>query len=594
MADFRAPIEDMTFTLRHIAGLDEIASLPPFQEAQPDLVAAILEEAGKLAGGVLAPINRAGDLAGSVYENGVVRTPEGFKQAYAAFVDGGWNALPFDPDYGGQGMPWTLALAVQELWNAANMSFALCPLLNQGAVELLQAHGSPEQKAAYLPNLISGRWTGTMNLTEPQAGSDVGAVKTRAVPEGDHYRISGQKIFITYGEHDFADNIIHMVLARTPDAPAGTKGISLFIVPKFLPDAEGRPGRRNDLRCVSIEHKLGINASPTCVMAFGDDEGAIGWLIGEENRGMEYMFTMMNNARLAVGMQGAAIAERAYQQALDYARQRVQGRTASGKGPIFEHPDVRRTLLTMKALTAASRALCYYTASGLDRARALPDEAARQQVKAEVVELLTPIAKAWSTDIGCEVASLGVQIHGGMGFIEETGAAQHYRDARILPIYEGTNGIQALDLIGRKICRVGGAPARAFLRQVDETASALKAASDPRLVTIGESLASAAAALGQATDWLLDRWTAAQPEAAAGATAYLRLFGMVAGGWLLGKGALAAADLAPQANGAAAFYDGKIGLAHFYAEALLPAAAGQALVAMRGAPATLAVPDSAF
>ena len=454
MIPYSAPIQDMRFVLNEVVGMDRITSLPGYADATPDMVDAILDEAGKLASNVLAPINFSGDQEGAVLENGVVRTPKGFREAYRQYQEGGWNSVPFDPEHGGQGLPWTLAMAVQEMWQAANMSFALCPMLNQGAVEALTEHGSDALKEIYLGKLISGEWTGTMNLTEPQAGSDLAAIRTRAVREDGHYRISGQKIYITYGEHDFTENIIHMVLARLNDAPPGIKGISLFVVPKFLVNPDGSLGERNDLRCVSLEHKLGIHASPTAVMAFGDNDGAIGYLVGEENRGIEYMFTMMNNARMGVGLQGVAISERAYQQARDYARTRVQSRDMTdAKGEpvsIVRHPDVRRMLMTMRAQTEAARALTYYAVAALDVAKkhADPAEAAKGQAMAD---LLTPVVKAWCTDLGVENASTGIQIHGGMGFIEETGAAQYLRDVRITPIYEGTNGIQAIDLVLRKM-----------------------------------------------------------------------------------------------------------------------------------------------
>src|SRR5437763_2760630 len=458
MSDYLAPLADMRFTLREISGLADVATLPSCEQAAPDLVDQVLDQAAKVAGDVIAPLNAVGDRERSRLENGVVRTPTGFADAYRSYVEGGWNSLPFDPAHGGQGLPQVVSTAVLEIWSSANMSFSLCPLLNIGAVELLQAHGSPEQKRLYLEKMISGEWTGTMNLTEPQAGSDVGALRTRAVKKGDHYEITGQKIFITYGDHDMAANIVHMVLARLPDAPAGTRGISLFLVPKRLVNPDGSLGAHNDLRCVSLEHKLGIHGSPTCVMAYGDRGGAAGYLVGEPNRGIECMFTMMNNARLNVGLQGVAIAERAYQQARDFARQRVQGRPAGVKAegplPIIHHPDVRRMLLDMRASTEAARALTYYVAAGIDRARHHPDadERARQQRR---VDLLIPVVKAWCTDLGAEVASTGVQVHGGMGYVEETGAAQHLRDARIAPIYEGTNGIQANDLVARKLARDG-------------------------------------------------------------------------------------------------------------------------------------------
>ena len=594
MTDYTAPLDDMRFLLREIAGLPEIATLPGYEEASDDLAEAILTEAGRLCREELAPLNRKGDIEGSVFENGVVRTPEGFKEAYRHYVEGGWNGLPFDPDYGGQGLPWALAIPVQEMLNAANMSFALCPLLNIGAVELLQTHGSEEQKATYLPKMISGEWSGTMNLTEPQAGSDVGAVKTRAEKQEDGtYRIVGQKIYITYGEHDFTENIVHMVLARLPGAPEGTKGISLFLVPKYLPKEDGSPGERNDLRCASIEHKLGIKASPTCVMAYGDDGGAIGYLIGEENGGMACMFTMMNNARLAVGVQGIAIAERAYQQALAFARERVQGRSLDGRtknAKIIAHPDVRRTLMTMRAYTEAARALAYHTAAALDRALRHPEESERSRQQQDVVDLLIPVVKAWCTDIGCEVASLGVQVHGGMGFIEETGAAQHYRDARILPIYEGTNGIQAMDLIGRKICRLEGKPLKAFLAEVQKTLNELEDATSEDLVAINEALSEAGEALEEATTWLLEAWDGDAEEAAAGATPYLKLLGTVAGGWLLARGALAASEALDREEGDAAFLAAKIKTARFYAENILPFAAAHAAAA-RGSASVLALEE---
>ena len=564
---YAAPLKDMRFVLDHVAELDQLARLPGGDVAHPELVGQILEEAGKLASEELAPLNVRGDREGSVLENGIVRTPQGWREAYRKYVDGGWNSVPFDPDFGGQGVPWLVATAVNEMWQSANMAFALCPLLNMGAVELLSAHGSPEQKRLYLSKMVSGEWTGTMNLTEPQAGSDVGALRTRAVAENGHYRIKGQKIFITYGEHDLTDNIVHMVLARTPDAPPGTRGISLFIVPKFLLGPDGRPKDRNDLRCVSLEHKLGIHASPTAVMAYGDNDGAVGYLVGEENRGLEYMFTMMNNARLNVGLQGVAIAERAYQQAVAYARSRVQGREPgkSGAVPIVRHPDVRRMLLEMRAATEAARALTYYAFASLDLARRHPDagERARHQAR---VDLLTPVAKAWSTDIGVEVASIGIQVHGGMGFIEETGAAQHLRDARIAPIYEGTNGIQAADLVARKIGRDGGAAARDFLAELEPLPLQLAAAGGEELPAIGRRLADGIAALREATASIANQRS---DRAAAAAAPYLRLFGIVTGGFLMAKAALAASRALGTRSGESGFLRAKITTARFYADHFL-------------------------
>jgi alkylation response protein AidB-like acyl-CoA dehydrogenase len=444
MIDYAAPLDDIGFAMTKLAGFDDVAALPGAEDVSLDLVSSIFDEAARFAGGVLSPLNRVGDVQGSHLENGVVRTPEGWAEAYRGFVDGGWNAVPFDPDFGGQGLPWLVSTALQEMWTSANMAFSLCPMLTQGAVEAISHHGSEAQKALFLPKLISGEWTGTMNLTEPQAGSDVGAVRTKAVKSGDHYLITGQKIYITYGDHEMTKNIVHLVLARTPDAPPGVKGISLFIVPKYLLGPDGEIEGRNDLRCASLEHKLGIHASPTAVMAYGDNGGAIGYLVGEENKGLQYMFTMMNNARLAVGLQGVAIAERATQQAVSYARERVQSRDVAGGDAapvtIIHHPDVRRMLLTMRALTEASRALAYLAAASLDIAKRHPDIEARKARQA-MVDLLIPVVKGWSTEVGSEVAAIGVQVHGGMGYIEETGAAQFMRDAKIAEIYEGTNGI---------------------------------------------------------------------------------------------------------------------------------------------------------
>ena len=572
MTGYRAPLAEMRFVMREIAGLEHIAGLPGFEEATPDLTDAALEEAGRLAGDVIAPLNAVGDRQGCRLENGVVRTPEGFRDAYWRFVEGGWNGVQCDPEFGGQGLPWLLGTAIQEMWGAANLSFSLCPLLTQAGIELLQAHGTPEQKKLYLEKLIAGVWTGTMNLTEPVAGSDVGALKTRAVRENGHYRITGQKIYITYGEHDFTENIVHMVLARTPDAPPGVKGISLFIVPKFLVNEDGSLGQRNDLRVASIEHKLGIMASPTCVMAYGDNGGAKGWLVGEENRGIEYMFTMMNTARLGVGLEGVSIADRAYQQARDFARERVQGRdalTGEDGAAIIRHPDVRRMLLSMRAQTEAARAIAYYAAGLLDQAKHGKENDTRRRDQT-LVDLLIPIVKAWCTDAGVDVASIGVQVHGGMGFIEETGAAQHYRDARITPIYEGTNGIQALDLLGRKVLRDNGAAMLALVGQIRATDTALGAASGDDMAAIRQGVADGADALEAATEWVV---TAARDGAGlptAGATHYLRLAGAAIGGWLLARGALAAQRRMDAAGEDRGFLAAKIATARFFADQILP------------------------
>ena len=597
MTGYTPPIQEMTFALDAIAGLPEVA--PHFGDnAASDVVAQVLEEAGKLASKVLAPLNAPGDRAGTSLENGVVRTPAGFKDAYKTFVEGGWNSLPFAPEHGGQDLPWIVTLAVQEMFQAANLSWTLGPLLTTAAVEALHAHGTEEQKRVYLPKLISGEWMGTMNLTEPQAGSDVGALRTRAVPDGKgRYLITGQKIFITYGDHDWTENILHLVLARLPDAPPGSRGISLFLVPKFMVEADGRLGARNDVRVVSLEHKLGIHASPTCVMAYGDNDGAIGYLIGQENEGLACMFTMMNNARLQVGLQGVAIAERAYQQARDYARTRLQSRELGVRSadpvPIIRHPDVRRMLLTMRALTEASRALTYTAAASLDLAKRHPDAAARRRHQARV-DLLTPVVKAWSTDIGVEVASLGIQVHGGMGFIEETGAAQHYRDARITPIYEGTNGIQANDLVFRKLGRDGGAAAYEFLREIAEFDSALAQAPGDAFPAIRRQLTAGRNALEQATMQLAGSLEDEPQKAAAVAVPYLRLFGAVASGYLLTRGAVAAASTSGNGVVGPAFYAARIATARFFAEHILAQSSSLQATVRDGAASVLSFAEDQF
>jgi alkylation response protein AidB-like acyl-CoA dehydrogenase len=529
---------------------------------------------------VVAPLNRVGDEQGSTLTaDGSVRTPEGFANAYEQYVAAGWGGVPFEPEYGGGGFPWLVALALQELLASANMAFSLCPLLTQGAIEMLTYHGSDEQRMRYLPKMVSGEWTGTMNLTEPQAGSDVGALTTRAVRQDDgSYRLTGTKIFITYGDHDLAENIIHLVLARTPDAPPGTKGISCFIVPKFLIGEDGSIGERNDITSVSLEHKLGIHASPTCVLSYGDHGGAVGYLIGEENAGMRYMFTMMNNARLSVGLQGLALGERAYQLAVDYAVERRQGRAvgapAGDPSPIVDHADVRRMLLTMRAYNEAMRCLLYYTAAMLDMGAHHPDVATRER-HAERTALLIPISKAWCTDMGNVVTSIGIQVHGGAGYIEESGAPQHFRDARIAGIYEGTNGIQALDLVGRKLPMAGGAVVERLLSEMSGLDAALADAGDA-MSGVRTQLADALGALGQATSWLVEHGAGEPVDAFAGASPYLELFGTVVGGWLLARSALAATDLLDSGDSTYSrpFLEAKIDVARFYCEQLLPRAAG--------------------
>jgi alkylation response protein AidB-like acyl-CoA dehydrogenase len=596
MTTYTAPISDMRFAATRLAGFGEIAALPGGEELSDELLASILDEGGKFAGGVLAPLNRIGDLQGSRLENGVVRTPEGWANAYRAFAEGGWNAVPFDQRYGGQGLPWLVATALQEMWQSACMAFALCPMLTQAVVEAIGHHGSPELKAQFLPKLVSGAWAGTMNLTEPQAGSDLAAIRTRAMRNGDHYRISGQKIFITYGDHELAENIVHLVLARLPDAPQGVKGISLFVVPKYLIGDDGEIKGHNDLRCVSLEHKMGIHASPTAVMSYGDNGGAFGLIVGEENKGLPYMFTTMNNARLSVGVQGLGVAERALQKAASFARERVQSRDIAGEDAkpvtIIHHPDVRRMLLTMRALTEAARALAYFAAARLDLANRHPDPAVRDEAKA-VADLLIPVVKGWSTEIGSEAAALGVQIHGGMGYIEETGAAQFMRDAKIAEIYEGTNGIQANDLIGRKLTRDGGAAAKSFIATMQALDHELAAAGS-EFSPLCNALAKGLTALQATTEWILARQAADPRDAAAGAMPYLRLWGTVAGGWLMAKGALAAEAELAAGEGDLAFLRAKITTARFYGEHILPRALALEAEATAGAHTLMAMAEEAF
>ncbi|WP_375458802.1 acyl-CoA dehydrogenase [uncultured Enterovirga sp.] len=581
--NYRAPTADMLFTMRHAAGLDQAAASGLYGDLTAEDVGGILDEAARFAGEVIAPLNRVGDTAGTPLEDGRVTMPPGFREAYRAWTEAGWNALPGPVEHGGQGLPTLIAVACAEMWNAAAMAFGLGPLLTAGAVEALDRHGSEELKARYLTKLVSGDWTGTMNLTEPQAGSDLAALRARAEPAGDGtYRITGTKIYITYGEHDLTENIVHLVLARLPDAPAGTRGISLFLVPKVLPD-----GSRNDLRCAGIEHKLGIHGSPTCTMVYGDGGGATGWLVGEENRGLACMFTMMNNARLLVGIQGVAVSERAYQAALAYAGERRQGRAPGsgheGMSPIRDHADVQRMLLTMKASTAAARAICYLTAACLDRSRLAGDADERARAFARA-SLLTPVAKAYSTDLGVEIASVGIQVHGGMGFVEVTGAAQHLRDARILPIYEGTNGIQAIDLVTRKLPLASGAAVRAEIaamrgivrRLIARGALDAFGAAAPRLRDAVESL-------DKATSFMLRALAGNDPgPALAGAAPYLRLFGLASGGTLLAEIALAA-SAAREAGDVDPAHLARIALCRFFAENVAVAAGGLEATVLGGA-----------
>ena len=595
MAEYTAPLRDMKFVIKELAGLDAVAGLPGCEEVTPDLVDAVLEEAAKFAAGVLSPLNAPGDRGGCKLEDGVVTTAPGFKQAYQQFVAAGWTSLGGSPDWGGQGLPHVVSAAVSEMWNGSNMSFCLCPMLTNGAVNAILRHGAEQQKQMYLRKLVAGEWTGTMNLTEPQAGSDLSAVRARAVPEGDHYRLYGTKIFITWGEHDMAGNIVHLVLARLPDAPEGVKGISLFVVPKFLVNPDGSLGARNDVKCVSIEHKLGIHASPTCVLAYGDKEGAIGHLVGEAHRGLEYMFTMMNLARLEVGIEGVAIADRAYQRALGYAKERVQGRPLGARTgervAIVHHPDVRRMLMSMKAQCEAMRALAVTAAAALDLAQLHPDRGERLKHQA-VFDLLTPVVKGWCTEQCIEIASLGVQVHGGMGFVEETGAAQHLRDARITTIYEGTTGIQANDLIGRKVAAEKGMTAKALIEHMRAFDKELAGHTHPALTVIRRALAEGVAALSEATDWLLQTYPYNAAAAGAGAVPYLKLWGTVAGGWQMARAAhIAKARL----DGGAEdfdFYRAKIGTTRFYAEHILPQAQSYKAAIVNGSSSVLALEEA--
>ena len=596
MSTYTAPVQDMQFVIKDLVGLADITAMPDCAEVTADLVDAVLEEAGKFASEVLDPLNRSGDQHGVRLADSQVASSPGFKEAYRQFIAGGWNGLSGETAFGGQGLPHVVAMPVQEMWNSSNMAFCLCPMLTSGVLAALELTGSDEQKEKYLHKLTAGEWTGTMNLTEPQAGSDLSAVRTRAVPEGDHFLLKGTKIFITWGEHDMAENIIHLVLARTPTAPEGVKGISLFIVPKFMVNADGSLGERNDVKCVSIEHKMGINASPTCVLAYGDNKGAVGYLVGEENRGLEYMFIMMNHARLGVGLEGVAIAERAYQHAREYAKTRVQGRSIGQKSgdrvTIIHHPDVKRMLLTMKAQTEAMRAVAYSASAALDKANHHPDDKERRRNQA-LVDFLIPIVKGWCTEQCIEVASIGVQIHGGMGFIEETGAAQYLRDARITTIYEGTTGIQAADLVGRKTGFEKGATAFGLIAEMRKLDAELAASKSADVGAARENLQRAIDGLAAATQWVVDTFPKEPNAVAAVSVPFLKLWGTVAGGWLMGRAALIA-DAKLAAGGDADFCRAKIATARFYAEHILPQAAGLASAVTGGSSSVLALTEAQF
>jgi alkylation response protein AidB-like acyl-CoA dehydrogenase len=593
MSEYAAPLNDMQFILRELIDVPRLLKLPGFESVEADVMQSVLEQAGAFSAEVLSPLNRIGDRSGSQWRDGKVHTPQGWREAYTRFAQDGWNGIACPTSIGGHGLPAVIAAHAEEMWQGANAAFALCPMLTRSAIEAVEIAASDELKQRYLPNLVSGRWTGTMNLTEPQAGSDLAAVKTRAAPQPDgSYRINGQKIFITYGDHDLTENIIHMVLARTPNAPAGVKGISLFLVPKVLLKQDGALGAANDLRCLSIEHKLGIHASPTCVMQYGSDDadgasarGAIGWLVGEENRGLEYMFIMMNLARFSVGVQGLGLAERAYQQALGYARERRQGGTT-----IVQYPDVRRMLLTMKSTIEAMRALASVVAEATDHARANPDAGTRQHAQ-RFMSLLIPVVKGWSTESAVALTSLGVQVHGGMGFIEETGAAQYLRDARITPIYEGTTGIQANDLVGRKILRDGGQAAFELLATMSQLRVEVSRSHNAHLIALSRSLERGIQALDQAVRFVVERGREHVRIAQAGAAPLLNLFGIVAGGWQLTRGALAAERRLQQRQGDLQFCEARILTARFYGDSVLSQASGLAHAVIHGADSILGLTD---
>ncbi|MCP4595643.1 acyl-CoA dehydrogenase [Neptuniibacter sp.] len=585
MTTYTAPLQDSAFVLDQLVGLDQLCEKLQLDEVNSELANVIIEEAGKLASDVLAPLNAVGDEKHPTVADGKVQESQGFADAYQQYVENGWATLTGPEEFGGQALPNVLGTAVNELWHSANMSFALCPMLSQGAVEALIAHGSDELKQQYLPQLISGEWTGTMNLTEPNAGSDLAAVAAKAIPDGDHYKITGQKIFITWGDHQMTENIVHLVLARLPDAPAGVKGITLFIVPKFLLDEQGQPGELNDVSCVSLEHKMGIHGSPTCVMSFGDNGGAIGYLVGEANKGLSYMFTMMNHARQSVGLQGLSISERAYQQALQYSQERFQGSNPDGsKIAIINYPDVRRMLMAMKSGNEAMRALALTAAADIDRAHHGDSESQKR------VELLTPIVKGWMTELAQELTSLNIQVHGGMGFIEETGAAQHYRDARILPIYEGTTGIQALDLIGRKTLFDKGAALQQLQADIQETTKLLSCSDNEQVQKLGQKLEAALQSSSKASSWILEN--AASDKQLMGNVCFdnLMMMGYLTGGWLMAQSALRAAELVNQDNTyGESFLQGKIGTALFYSELYLPRITQHAETICNGLTSTFAL-----
>jgi len=592
MSDYSYPAKDAAFIFKHLVDFDRMCEEGGLADVNCELAEAILEEAGRLGSEVIAPLNVISDREGATLDETGVRETPGFSEAYGQYIENGWAALPFDEEYGGQGMPKIIGTAAEEVWQSSSLAFSLCPLLTHGAIDAIEKHASDDLKALYLPKLISGEWTGTMNLTEPQAGSDLAAINTKAVPEGDHYLITGQKIFITWGDHQMTDNIIHLVLARLPDAPAGVRGISLFLVPKFRLDENGEAGERNDVNCVSIEHKLGIHGSPTCVMAYGDKGGAVGYLVGEPHRGLMAMFTMMNAARQSVGLQGLSLSSRSYQQALGWAKERLQGTRSDGsRYPIIEFPDVRRMLMLMRSGTEAMRGLAYLAAAEIDRSRLAtdPEQAARHHAR---VELLTPIVKGWLTELSQEITSHGIQIHGGMGYVEETGSAQYYRDARITTIYEGTTGIQANDLVGRKTLANNGEVLADLLQEIQDTADQLVAMDD--LSSIGRALEQGVAEASEARQWILDNAGQSRDVAGAAGVNFLMLLGYVCGGWIMGASALKAAKILAAGGGDTAFLKAKLVTAKFYCDHLLPRA-GACLVSVKAGPESMMeMPVEAF
>ena len=594
---YAAPLKDMHFALAHAAEIDKLAALPAFAEtATPDMIEAVLTEAAKLSGNVWAPTNVAGDRTGSKLNGNDVVTPPGFKDAYKQYRDGAWNSLSFAPDHGGQGMPWALGMAVNEMWQSANLALSLCPLLSQAAIEAIEKYGTEEQKHTYLPKMISSEWTGTMQMTEPHAGTDLASMRTTAKLNGDHYLMKGQKIYITWGEHDFTDNIIHLVLSRIDGMPEGNDGLGLFIVPKFILNADGTPGKRNDAKAVSLEHKLGIHGSPTCVMIYGENEGAVAYLLGKPGEGLKNMFTMMNNARIGVGLQGVGLCETAYQHALNYAKERIQSTKLGDKSgkrvPIIEHADVRRMLLTMKATTEAARALAYYAGGQIDLSRHAQDDETRKAAALRT-DLLTPLVKAWCTDLAVENASTGIQVHGGMGFIEETGAAQYYRDARILPIYEGTNGIQSNDLVFRKLLRDGGAEVTKFIGEIKDCVASFKGKPSDDLDAVSGVLGRAVASLEKTTQWMLANAKSNTDAMAASAQPYQRQLSLVAGGFMMARQALAA-HAALHGGQDADFFNTKLMTARYFSEAVLPQVFGLESIIMGGNTVAVQISNDQF